>query len=315
MEQRLIRDLKTIYLIKTLSRTKRKDYENYVINAVWQRLGDVFIEPVSQQYVYNPIKSREINGKKYAHYFIDLYFPGLNIGIECDEAHHFNEENQKADAIREANIYDALHEIELNSEYENIRIDVTQPFDSIQNQIDNAVRRIKEKADKLRSEGKLHKWTIQPPEEYLAGKTEITVRDKIGFDTIADTCNMLFSAEYEGYQRSVAVPKSFIGKPEFDNHVLWFPKLRVFVDGEPVAATQSGWENDLVDSGLTIIARNDTKETGDILKKNHITFAWQKDALGITSYKFVGIFEPPKAVNDDGTYHYKRIKDKCPLIK
>jgi hypothetical protein len=25
---------------------------------------------------------------KHRHYFIDLYFPGLNIGIECDEAHH-----------------------------------------------------------------------------------------------------------------------------------------------------------------------------------------------------------------------------------
>jgi hypothetical protein len=39
---------KMLYLIKTLSRTRRKDYENYVINAVWQRLGNDSIEPVSQ---------------------------------------------------------------------------------------------------------------------------------------------------------------------------------------------------------------------------------------------------------------------------
>ena len=39
------------YLIKTLSRTKRKDYENYVIGAIWHRLNNLEIKPVSQQYV------------------------------------------------------------------------------------------------------------------------------------------------------------------------------------------------------------------------------------------------------------------------
>ena len=27
------------YLIRALSRTKRKDYENYVVNAIWNRLA------------------------------------------------------------------------------------------------------------------------------------------------------------------------------------------------------------------------------------------------------------------------------------
>ena len=39
------------YLAKTLSRTKRKDYENYVINAVWNRVNNKKLYPVSQQYV------------------------------------------------------------------------------------------------------------------------------------------------------------------------------------------------------------------------------------------------------------------------
>lgn len=51
MTQKEITDSKTIYLVKTLSRTKRKDYENYVINAIWQRLNNSDIEIVSQQYV------------------------------------------------------------------------------------------------------------------------------------------------------------------------------------------------------------------------------------------------------------------------
>lgn len=35
-----IHDERREYLAHVLSRTKRKDYENYVVNAVWQRLAD-----------------------------------------------------------------------------------------------------------------------------------------------------------------------------------------------------------------------------------------------------------------------------------
>ena len=67
------------YLIKTLSRTKRKDYENYVVGAIWHRINNLEIKPVSQQYVKR-------NDGKYA--LLDLYFPQINVGIECDEAYH-----------------------------------------------------------------------------------------------------------------------------------------------------------------------------------------------------------------------------------
>jgi hypothetical protein len=33
------------YIVETLSRTKRKDYENYVINAIWNRLDNPDNEP------------------------------------------------------------------------------------------------------------------------------------------------------------------------------------------------------------------------------------------------------------------------------
>ena len=49
---------KANYLIKTLSRTKRKDYENYVINAIWNRLANDNIKPVTQQYVFNKEKNK-----------------------------------------------------------------------------------------------------------------------------------------------------------------------------------------------------------------------------------------------------------------
>ena len=59
-------DSKVIYLAKTLSRTKRKDYENYVVNAIWNRVNDYRLVPVTQQYVTDGKGNR---------YFIDLYFP------------------------------------------------------------------------------------------------------------------------------------------------------------------------------------------------------------------------------------------------
>ena len=36
-------DEKVRYLIKTLSRTKRKNYENYVVNAIWNRISKKYV--------------------------------------------------------------------------------------------------------------------------------------------------------------------------------------------------------------------------------------------------------------------------------
>ncbi len=49
---------KKIYLIKTLSKTKRKDYENYVINRLYNRLDDLDIKPMTQKFVKRKIGSK-----------------------------------------------------------------------------------------------------------------------------------------------------------------------------------------------------------------------------------------------------------------
>ena len=79
----IINDAKRDYLVRTFSRTKRKDYENYILNAIWHKLDRSDIQPVTQQFI------KRSDGK-YA--LVDLYFPQLNIGIECDEAHHIANE-------------------------------------------------------------------------------------------------------------------------------------------------------------------------------------------------------------------------------
>ena len=70
-------DAKLVYLAKTLSRTKRKDFENYVVNAIWNRINDPRLVPVTQQF----IKDQDGN------HYNDLYFPQLKIGVECDEGY------------------------------------------------------------------------------------------------------------------------------------------------------------------------------------------------------------------------------------
>ena len=76
--------------------TKDKEKENYVVNAIWARLDDLNVKPVTQQYVRRP------NG--YA--LIDLYFPQINYGVECDEAYH--KDNTLKDAAREIDLQTAL---------------------------------------------------------------------------------------------------------------------------------------------------------------------------------------------------------------
>ena len=47
MENKIDNDAKREYLVRTFSRTKRKDYENYIINAIWHKLDRSDIQPVS----------------------------------------------------------------------------------------------------------------------------------------------------------------------------------------------------------------------------------------------------------------------------
>lgn len=78
-----------------LSRTRRKDYENYVVNRIWTRLDGTEIKPVTQQYC------RRSNGN-YA--LLDRDFPQLGIAVECDETFHDSSESVIRDHERTAEI-------------------------------------------------------------------------------------------------------------------------------------------------------------------------------------------------------------------
>ena len=309
MKQKEITDFKTLYLVKTLSRTKRKDYENYVVNAIWQRLDNSDIEVVSQQYVEDTIKQ---DGR--SHYFIDLYFPALNIGIECDEAFHKNQ--SKSDKEREASIYDIIFKIRKDN-YEPIHIDATQKYDDLQGCINDAVNRIKKKIDEI----KPPKWKIETPEDYYLSKNKIHISDKKGFNSINKTCNVLFNAGRN--EETKGSLKSYFSLPNFkgtslDGYKMWFPHLAVEVIGEngeikSVAATRTGWNNQLSGDGKTIIERNENNKTYEQDGRKRIVFLKYKDPLGFNEYKFVGIFEFKR--KEGNTVYFSRTREDCVLIK
>lgn len=121
------------YLVKTLSSTKRKDYENYIINAIWHKLDRLDIQPVTQQYV------KRTDGK-YA--LIDLYFPQINVGIECDEEYHIcNEEHDKK---RELTMEEMLASYDETADFKLYRIKAYESIESIEDQVSSVVKEIRQ---------------------------------------------------------------------------------------------------------------------------------------------------------------------------
>lgn len=280
-------DDKLNYLVKTLSRTKRKDYENYVINAIWNRVNHPYLVPVSQHFV---------KGNKGNYYYIDLYFPQLNIGIECDEAHH--EQQKIADAERTCKIGDVLSQGG-GAGFVEIRIDTTKGFDDVESQINDAVGIINAK---IKSIGITNGWDLlnPDPEAYYANKTVIKVSDNVVFRTNNDVCNILFGKGYRGNQKHKVLLTN--------NIIAWLPN-RMDVN----KPNSKGYSNKISKDGLYIYeTTSDAKVrqarvvNGEHLKEKRVVFANTKDPItNISGYRFIGVFVGDH-YESDGMLVYKR---------
>lgn len=270
------------YLVKTLSRTRRKDYENYVVNAVWNRLGDSELRPVSQQFVTGPDGER---------YFIDLYFPQLNVGVECDEAYHLGQTAH--DRLRERTLIDVLSHVELDESYVPLHIDVSGGFEKTEQQIDNVVKRIKGAALVARENGRFVAWEPERTvEEQLVDLAEIRAGDDLGFPSIIETCNAIFRTGYQGRGgrfRAFFRPRRGPYAHLFaEKYVLWFAPVHV--------AGQDGrtWENYVSEDGRTIYevnTRRPLKELDSAEDFERVVFVKARDPItGKNEYRFLGVF-------------------------
>ena len=300
---------KLTYLAKMLSRTNRKDYENFVINAIWNRLGRDDIQPVSQQYVRNHADARR---------FIDLYFPQLNIGIECDEGHP--QKQAKADKEREAELIDVLSAVEAGS-YTPYHVRICQENGSpdyglAMGDIEKAVAALKEKVSELEGQGRLRAWNPElTAKELLRGKKEIAVTDSIAFRTITDASNLLFDTDYSFQQHAFFVPRGAFSEQYSGKLMAWFPKISV--DG----SSTRGWTNLLKEDGSELYERNiDGRDLPEIESVKRVIIPYVHDPVLRTSgYRFIGVFEMSGKDSfierKEGTYRaWRRIDDTFPIL-
>lgn len=293
---------KKYYLLKTLSRTKRKDFENYVINRLYTKLNDLDIKPMTQKYV-----KRKLEGK-FGYCLIDLYFPQFNIGIECDEPHHIEQEEQ--DKLRTEDIIAEL------GNYEEKRIKTCDKLKDhtiidINKEIDKVVQYIKDIQKQQIENETFKKWEILTPQEYFRNKDKITIYDDVEFSTINETSNLIFGTNYKGQQKAWFKIKTITDK----NIMAWFPQLAIEKDNILVASS-SGWNNTINDSKDTIFEYNEfSKNTNnDFDKRERVTFMKMKDKItNKASYKFLGVFLPISKEN--GIITYKRVETEFKIIK
>lgn len=305
-------DSKVLYLAKTLSRTKRKDYENYVVNAIWNRINNPDLIPVTQQYI------KAENGN---YYFIDLYFPQLKIGIECDESYHRNDTQHEKDENREITIFDILKQID-EKDYLPLHVDVTQAYSEVEKQINSHVDKIKRK---IAEQGLKDDWKLYYPcdekeiNEYFNSKEWITVDDNITFPTNKEVYNIILGQNLKTHlQHSGERFKKLYTEYGYEEGFFpWFPKLTV--DNKP---TNSGYYNRLSNDGKEIFEKNKSHEVNMQRKSNkkyigkkRVVFTLVKDSItGIAGYRFVGIFVGDH-YDETGEITYKRVDDKFKIIR
>ena len=288
---------KLLYLTKTLSRTKRKDYENYVVNAIWNRVNNSQLVPVTQQYV------RATDGH---YYFIDLYFPQLNIGIECDEKHHAMQKTE--DKQRETTIFDVLNQIN-EADYMTLRVQVyDKSFEQVEEQIEECVNVIKTKMAELKISNGWKSFFVNPY-EYYKDKKYISVFDNVVFNVKQDVYKIIFN-------KTNNFDIMHGGQRISDTVYAWFPHIAI--EGQKRA-----WNNVISKDGLTMWEYNEKWENDDKAKQKKISEIGKEKVVftqvknPITSekeYRFVGVFVG-KGLDEKNRFVYERVSDKFEIIK
>lgn len=285
-----MKDDKKEYLIKTLSRTKRKDYENYVIGAIWHRLNNLEIKPVSQQYVKR-------SDDKYA--LLDLYFPQINVGIECDEAYH--EKNREPDKLREVNVEQALSALQAGKDFKLVRINANTDIDVLEEQINGAVDEIKD----LYEKHGCPKWSNEKDSvQRVQENGYLSLHDNLQFSKIVDIAKC-FGKNYKAMQFSTF----FID----ETTLVWCPKLAVEIHGELKAPSSAGWLNILSEQwdAITTVVPNHQEHHEKYRNPNLniLIFAQNKNVLGQVAYRFMGVYAFEKSENNNKRITYKRISE------
>lgn len=294
------------YVIRQLSKTNKKNYENYVISRMWHLLDREDIKIVTQQHVTLPGGKRALT---------DLYFPQLGLHLEVDEEHHFERKAIESEDIKQKQTdQDRAADIINATGHELVRIDVRKDrtLQEIHEDIDKVVEIILEEVGRLEKEKTFRSWDIeaeQNPRTYI-DRGFMHVDDDVAFETIALACNC--------FGRSYPMSERLNGwqiHPIEENTRIWFPRLYPNDD----------WVNALSPDEETITERPEdggkNAEHMERTRKNlghfcRIVFARVKGPLGEVLYRFKGAYKyDPEASNAEGQNIFKRIHTEVKTYK
>lgn len=285
-------------------RTKRKKYENFIVNAIYNRVGNSELMPVTQQYV----KSKKDN----RYYLLDLYFPQINYGVEVDELQHKGTLHEIADEERENAIKEAIFCTEKRvqiypktGEDKSVEENIL-PYEKIEAQINECVAEIQELIKKTEeASGKKLKWLSNDERKaQVWEKGVISINDNVSYRGIQEIAQLL------GY-----VEHGHCGKRIADNYYIWVPHLAVEdVNGKQLS--KKGWTNILTNDreGLIEIDVNNKLKKPDVDFEptlHRVVFMKMRDKFGKECCEFIGVFKPEECIpkNADGYVErrYKRI--------
>lgn len=248
------------YLVATLSkRTAGKKYENYIVNAIWNALADGTLRPVTQQYVNRSVQHRglalvdlrqeRVKGENAQRALVDLYFPSLHLGVECDEAQHQESLTAQADLARTADIKRAIPDYEeLRVSVEIDKTGVVMSPDAVLDQIDDVVRRIRER--KAIVESGHFGWAPSGHIDWRSEKRDWELALDAGVLSAGDGFVFRHNGEIrelfglgDGTGKKYSTFATNVDLPD-NTHVVWCPKLAKQKPGGPLeAGNNAGYLN------------------------------------------------------------------------
>jgi len=285
------------YISKLFQKTSKKAIENYVLTRLWHRIDNDEVKMIPQQYV-----NRHLN--KYA--LTDVYFPQFKIHVEVNEPVHYNsKERILADKQRKI-------EIESQTGHKVYVIDCRKHLLEIHRDIDKIVNVINSVIKELKKTNEFKPWQADDERnpEFWKKKNSISIKDEVSFNNIEDICK-LFDADFNKTKRGY-LRRGGVNHPHDNKILLWWPSEK----------TRQGWLNKLDENNETITETHEEAQKKQKHFKDHLnteqiryTFFHHKDILGLTSYKFKGVFayDTKKSRAEIGTV-WKKIGDKITLI-
>ena len=264
--------------------THHKKYENYVVTGIWHRLRakGLLLKPITQQYV-------RLSGGGYA--LIDLYFPAVNVPIECDESHHYNNDGShtQEDVEREKDLEKVLGAMLPESAVPDIkRIDATLSLKDIDDRLDEVADEIAKLANGKEPE---ELWPEDvSAEELLRRNGKITFADRVFFKSHSDILNAFGFTTADGRPYKAWDDGKY---PIDDKKALWFPNL-IRQLGTARYGNVLNKENDEITEYETEGKKNDWEK---IIEEDHYyryTFCKIKDDLGKEGYRFYGKYRLKK---------------------